>query len=53
LLLVLVCGFEVKVVLDRIDDGADDCADGEGELDEGCLESTKAVATGQSRFEQR
>lgn len=36
------------MVLDGVDDGPDDCSDGERELDEGGLEGTEAVAVGQA-----
>jgi hypothetical protein len=35
------------VILDGVDDGTDDCADGECELNEGCLKGVEAVAKGQ------
>jgi hypothetical protein len=36
------------VVLDGVDDGPDDCSDGESELDEGGLEGAESVAVGQA-----
>lgn len=40
------------MILNRIDDGTDNCSNGECELNEGCLERAKAVATGQSGSER-
>jgi hypothetical protein len=36
------------VVLDGVDDGPDDCSDGESELDERGLEGAESVAVGQT-----